>query len=627
MSSKSRCLTQSLMIAMMVVNTFALEEGLQKDLHFGDHDYYNFMDTSYNIVKLHFHSIRNNQHSFLRHDDDKNAQVVYLPGKSWDDENNSHDNEHEHFINSKTVVFKSKSVDKHTKSRPLMDQIKKSAYAKKSILRNTQEMPLPGWIPSSYPDPVTSPRSCRIPPAFFDNNTAEKKVTIDSQNTIQNEVNPNLLFCDPDEVLSDSDIETIGSALLDFNSYYARDSIACEKQLFEYGHKDRADRQVKHYDTHVVNRYGSDLHSFSIDYDAEGKVSSLGGSFLSTSPDLNVPDIHIEIGVAVTEKIDVSSVLHEFRFYSFEDGDSMIDDAAQLFASYLHNKWFKNEFNKNQKRPTIAQKCAEENLNGGVNGILIFLSVEDKVCFISSGNDIGSILPWWRLEKVVNGMKENLQTMNYSAAIIGAIRDLSQMLNDGPPTLSEKIHDFIARFGLVFLFSMFTFILAVCAEVRERHKRYELAEINSRLDDVETEKAKMLQKSFRTDACPICLESFDGSDDIKGEVTKKLKKVDSFGIPVNGTDGQPIKMLRCGHMFDASCWNAWVHSGQGDPFNCPVCRQNVSKPERVSLENDSSFSLLGDSINLNYGTTDASPPATFDVQDEFGNDGETLVFI
>lgn len=60
----------------------------------------------------------------------------------------------------------------------------------------------------------------------------------------------------------------------------------------------------------------------------------------------------------------------------------------------------------------------------------------------------------------------------------------------------------------------------------------------------------------------------------------KMKRVDSFGLPLVGTDDKPIKMLRCGHIFDLSCWTTWVDAGAGDPFKCPVCRQDVGRPKR-----------------------------------------------
>jgi hypothetical protein len=40
-------------------------------------------------------------------------------------------------------------------------------------------------------------------------------------------------------------------------------------------------------------------------------------------------------------------------------------------------------------------------VGGCENGISIFLSILDWLCFISSASDVSFIQPWWRLEHVV----------------------------------------------------------------------------------------------------------------------------------------------------------------------------------------------------------------------------------
>jgi hypothetical protein len=133
---------------------------------------------------------------------------------------------------------------------------------------------------------------------------------------------------------------------------------------------------------------------------------------------------------------------------------------------------------------------------------------------------------------------------------------LSHMLEAGPPTLSDRMHDFIARFGVVIAFAVFTFFFGAvrtaiacngcgwfvslsstwrevtelnCAvfslfaqwgEYRDRRKRWQYAEQRSRLTWVERQKAQQLQKDFRTRCCPICLENFDyGNGGIDGTLT------------------------------------------------------------------------------------------------------------
>ena len=293
----------------------------------------------------------------------------------------------------------------------------------------------------------------------------------------------------------------------------------------------------------------------------------------------------------------------------------MVNDAAQIFARVLHDAWWKDT-------------------GRGETGILMFLSVQDRVCFISTGSEISLILPWWRLDHVVASMRSDLHHRDYGNALLHAIDDLSAMLEAGPPTLSDRFHDFCARFGAVLGFAVFTFFFGAWGEYRDRRKRWQYAEQRSRLTETDRFKARRMQKDYRTRSCPICLETFDyGSEwhsglnandsfvdlcdlteadatgnekpndestgasrwccrprsTLSSDVSKPnrdassasaswpIKRVDSFGIPLKGADGQPIKLLRCGHVFCVTCWKAWVHSGCGNPCNCPVCRQDVGR--------------------------------------------------
>ena len=96
--------------------------------------------------------------------------------------------------------------------------------------------------------------------------------------------------------------------------------------------------------------------------------------------------------------------------------------------------------------------------------------------------------------------------------------------------------------------------------------------------------------------CPSCLEPFGSGSNDKDctvdtlspsqvcapnkEQQRKMKRVDSLGIPLNGNDDKPIKFLRCGHIFDETCWKMWVDSGHGNALMCPVCRQDVGRGKR-----------------------------------------------
>ena len=193
-------------------------------------------------------------------------------------------------------------------------------------------------------------------------------------------------------------------------------------------------------------------------------------------------------------------------------------------------------------------------------------------------------------------MKPDLHHRDYAHALLTAIDEISAMLRGGPPSMADRFHDFMARFGIVIAFAMFTFIFGAWGEFRERRKRWQYAESRSKLTPVEREKARLLQREFKSQSCPICLEKFDyGEDLFLGDETRQLpemtvlenedkpsslKRVDSFGIPLCGGDRKTIKLLRCGHIFCESCWKGWIHSGYGNPCICPVCRQDIGKSSK-----------------------------------------------
>lgn len=311
----------------------------------------------------------------------------------------------------------------------------------------------------------------------------------------------------------------------------------------------------------------------------------------------------MDLAVALVRKMNLPAVLREGSYFAYEDEDDMVNDAAQIFARTLHDAWWKNPdecSNGNNSGDDLDNMSANPvDCRHGENGILIFLSIQDRVCFISTGNEVSAILPWWRLDHIVASMKPDLRRRAYGDAILQAISDLSRMLQAGPPTISDRLHDFVARFGVVIAFAFFTFAFGAWGEYRDRRKRWQYAEQRSKLSSVEREKASMLQQEYKSRCCPICLEDFNYGDEKqeatdettsfaslssvseedleKESLTDSSKCVDKFGIPLRGSDGKRIKMLRCGHIFCEICWRQWVHSGCGNPCNCPVCRQDVGK--------------------------------------------------
>ena len=419
---------------------------------------------------------------------------------------------------------------------------------------------LQGWEPKQYPDPKSEPNRCGIaylvntnPLFLFDENEAS------------------LRLCDPDWVLGGVYLEQIATSMADFRKRFSS---------FHYegdGDFDQADFGQSFSEEDFGVEYDEDKDDEGIEelsndtkaivYDAPS--SDLASHFISFEENM------VELAVATVRKMNIPLVLEQGSYYSYEDEDDMVNDAAQIFASSLHHQWWQG---------------------WGENGILIFLSIQDRVCFISTGSAISTILPWWRLERIVSSMKPDLHHRDYAHALLTAIDEISAMLRGGPPSMADRLHDFMARFGIVIAFAMFTFIFGAWGEFRERRKRWQYAESRSKLTPVEREKARLLQREFKSQSCPICLEKFDyGEDLFLGDETRQLpemtvlenedkpsslKRVDSFGIPLCGGDRKTIKLLRCGHIFCESCWKGWIHSGYGNPCICPVCRQDIGKSSK-----------------------------------------------
>jgi hypothetical protein len=460
-----------------------------------------------------------------------------------------------------------------------------------TVNQNTQ---MYGWTPAAYPNPLVDPTRCGI------------DYLLDVNITL------GMRLCDPDWVLGGSYLEEIARSLSNFSRTFGLQQENNDRhwEVVVEQNNDVPWRNLRSRDSSreekavewtppVLPAQESSLLDFS----------SFG--FFSPSEEedsITIPPI--ELAVATVRKMNLPAVLREGSYYTYEDEDDMVNDAAQLFARFLHDAWWQSH-------------CKQSNglcVGGREYGILIFLSILDRVCFISTGSDVSFILPWWRLEHVVTNMKPDLRRRDYGTAILRAIDDLALMLEAGPPTMSDRLHDFVSRFGVVAAFALFTFFFGAWGEYRDRRKRWRYAETRSRLSGVDKEKARQLQQNYHTMSCPICLENFDdapwdakgeaspgGGDNISSQSGSTMKRVDSYGIPVLGNDGRPLKMLRCGHIFDDSCWTTWVNSGYGNPCICPVCRQDVGKsaPSRRSrsstVNNNDSTATAVAALNRDSG--------------------------
>lgn len=217
--------------------------------------------------------------------------------------------------------------------------------------------------------------------------------------------------------------------------------------------------------------------------------------------------------------------------------------AAETFARYVHDTW----------------GVGEETECGGA-GVLLFLSIEDRAVYISKGSALESTLTNSRLDQVIENMKDLLRSEEYDSAILRGLEDIKYYVEKGPPTFWEKL--LIAFIN--FLFPM-VWLLVVLGTMFKRmwdnsRMKRDYARVKSQLNEIDRARAEALQGKYKCTSCPICLEDFPVTE---GEVA------------TTGSDGEPIKLLRCGHCMDETCWAEWVSSGQGTITKCPICMEDI----------------------------------------------------
>jgi uncharacterized membrane protein YgcG len=229
-------------------------------------------------------------------------------------------------------------------------------------------------------------------------------------------------------------------------------------------------------------------------------------------------------------------------------------------------------------------------------------------------------------------------------------------------------------FGLVYIMKLY-----------EDKRRKDYAIVASQLNEIDMARAAALQGTFQCKSCPICLENFklppllpppanvepqsildrppsEKSDTVdsckmdtkneKVEESQRLlestrnddtipciltaseqeKQDQSETLPTStsttttrmfGSDNLPLKLLRCGHVFDTACWEEWISSGRGNVNKCPICQQDVGiagssivSTTFIDGNNNSNVNRRGDTIvvsrRMNNREHNSITPTTVD---------------
>mmetsp|Transcript_19236 Transcript_19236/g.39588 ORF Transcript_19236/g.39588 Transcript_19236/m.39588 type:complete len:569 (+) Transcript_19236:33-1739(+) len=305
----------------------------------------------------------------------------------------------------------------------------------------------------------------------------------------------------------------------------------------------------------------------------------------------------VQIAVVIVEEMGIWNADGDLLDEDNEGED--VEKIAELFAMSLHNRWgvgyeitvpIDNPENEetNQKR-------------GGGTGVLVFLSVSDRVVYISVGGALTKVLTKGRIDRVIaNDMRPYFKRIEYDIGLRKGIDAIAEILKDGEePSAFERFWEewcnlFVS--GLVY-----ACVFAATAYQSRKLKREErtYAKAVRMLSELDQARAEALRGSYRpATSCPICLEDFKSES--------------------HGSDGRPVVLLRCGHVFDATCFEEWVAKGSGAVAKCPVCRMDVG-PSGSLEDTDSIGDADADSVHTRTRLLDATENAN-SVEHDNGND-------
>jgi uncharacterized membrane protein YgcG len=247
-----------------------------------------------------------------------------------------------------------------------------------------------------------------------------------------------------------------------------------------------------------------------------------------------------QISVLIIRKIDVG----------YMQG-SPSSSVSERFAKAVRHKW------------GVGEKGKE-------NGILVFLSIDDRTAYISTGKDISGKLPQDRISKIIERMKPDLRALKYDDALEKCVLEICSIVIPPTPKSSslssttakddgaEDSSDFVgpAVFASICLAGLYLF---TARQARVRKGCAALANIATEV----TESAA--SNRYRATSCPICLDPFPAPSPPEPDAA-----------PTAPPARRPMA-LHCGHVF---CWECLEHHLRSSPSKCcPICRDPVDPAE------------------------------------------------
>lgn len=193
-----------------------------------------------------------------------------------------------------------------------------------------------------------------------------------------------------------------------------------------------------------------------------------------------------------------------------------VQGAAGEFARQLHDRWGVGDREKN-------------------DGVVIFLSTDDRVVYISAGKGLESRLSPAVVEYVVSGMKPFLKAADYGGAIEYAVLSIEDVVENGSGNSESKKR----RTRTLFAAFLSVPLLAMLIDYFKKKRRKRVQKC--------TESFSLIYDGDDS-SCPYCLDSYNTSD-------KKKQK------------------LSCGHTFCVPCVSELLRVSGDSTGTCVICAE------------------------------------------------------
>jgi len=252
-----------------------------------------------------------------------------------------------------------------------------------------------------------------------------------------------------------------------------------------------------------------------------------------------IADFQIYLSTGGDEKTEVQIAIAVVDRMTVPLNDMDQEDAiAEHYARSLHDAW------------GVGQTT-----EAGGTGVLLFLSIYDRIVYISRGGAMTRVLTDSRIDSIIQKMRPAMRQTLFADGLQLAIDEIEGYILKGEISWTEWLLDLFSFESFVFLTVVAAMIKSLIQTRRELRQQREYAQAASQLSEIDRAHAEALQGRFQATSCPICLETFKDSH--------------------TGSDGLPIRLLRCGHAFDETCWNQWISSGLGNIRQCPICKMDL----------------------------------------------------